>query len=331
MIVDWQHHFCPPEILQMRGGKRPAPGSPIYNEKGQVMSHFQPDLYDIDGHLHFMDAAGIDVAVLSMPACRSVEESRVVNGAFGRIMKDHPDRFWCLAACLPTKGKEALDELERSIREIGLRGVSIDFQTDGHNLDSEALWPFYEMVEKSRVPIFVHIAGTRQGFEGLFSEKFNLWTTLGTMVIDQSAVVRIILGGVLARFSGLTFVISHLGGGISAIRERFVRYLDAWGSGIWTELGGNPPFGEPFGRNFDACFDRLYFDMAGYEGGMNAVRCALTTISPDRLLFGTDYPFNFTGNPSGVRSYIEDIRRLDLSEGAIEGMLGENAARLFGL
>ena len=331
MIVDWQHHYCPPEILRSRGGKRLEPGSPIYNEKGQVMAHFQPDLYDIDRHLHFMDAAGIDVAVLSMPGCRNVNESRMVNDAFGHLMKAHPDRFVCLAACLPTRGEEALEELERAVKKIGLRGVSIDFQTDGHHLDSEILWPFYDTIEKCQVPIFVHIAGTREGFEGLFSDKYNLWTTLGTMVIDQSAAVRIIFGGVLVRFPGLAFVISHLGGGVSAIRERFIRYLDSWGGGIWTELGGTPPFGEPFGRNFDEYFNRLYFDMAGYEGGMNAVKCALTTLSPQRLLFGTDYPFNFTDDASGVRKYIEDIERLDLPEKSIQGMLGKNAARLLGL
>jgi predicted TIM-barrel fold metal-dependent hydrolase len=64
---------------------------------------------------------------------------------------------------------------------------------------------------------------------------------------------------------------------------------------------------------------------------MRAVQCALTTISPDKLLFGTDYPYNFTHDPQGVRKYIEDIRRLSLPVMAIDGMLGNNAAKLLGL
>jgi len=74
--------------------------------------------------------------------------------------------------------------------------------------------------------------------------------------------------------------------------------------------------------------------MAGYEGGMNAVRSALTTISPDQLLFGTDYYPNFTGSPSGAKDaidakkYIEDIQALDLLPAEIDSILGANAARL---
>jgi predicted TIM-barrel fold metal-dependent hydrolase len=71
--------------------------------------------------------------------------------------------------------------------------------------------------------------------------------------------------------------------------------------------------------------------MAGYEGGMNAVKCALTTISPERMVFGTDYPYNFRDDPQGVKQYIENIRKLALPPKSIDGMLGLNAAELLGL
>ena len=74
-----------------------------------------------------------------------------------------------------------------------------------------------------------------------------------------------------------------------------------------------------------------HFNMAGREVGMAAVKCALTTISPRRLMFGTDWPFNYDGNTQGVKRYIEEIRKLDLPKEDIEAMLGGNAARLFGI
>jgi predicted TIM-barrel fold metal-dependent hydrolase len=188
------------------------------------------------------------------------------------------------------------------------------------------------MVSQLDIPIFVHIAGTRHGYEAFEVEAdFNLEVTLGTMVLDLNATLRIILGGVLTRFPGLKFVIAHMGGGISAIKERCVRYVDAWGRDFWLDLGGTPPFDEPFGENFTEHFNQLYFDMAGYEGGMNAVRCALTTINPERLLFATDYPFNFTHEPQEVRNYIENIRKLDLPSKSIELILGGTAAKLLRL
>jgi predicted TIM-barrel fold metal-dependent hydrolase len=331
MIIDWQHHYCPPEILTRRGKKKMEPDTPIYNDQGQVASHFKPELYEIDTHLKFMDAAGIDKAVLSMAGNITFEESKIINDAFAKIMEAHPDRFIGLASSFPGKGDASLGELNRAIKELGLKGVSIDYQIEGQTLDSKTLWPYYERVSELKVPLFVHIAGTRQGFEGLMSKDFNLWTTLGTMVVDQSATVRIILSGILAQFPDLQIVVAHLGGGIAAIKERFTRYLKVWGKGIWTELGGTPPFPEPLDKQFEDHFNRLYFDMAGYEGGMNAVKCALVAIDPRKLLFGTDYPFNFTDISSGVKEYIRNIRSLDLPQEVVEGMLGGNAAGLLGI
>jgi aminocarboxymuconate-semialdehyde decarboxylase len=331
MIIDWQHHYCPPGILTKRGKKRLEKNAPIYNDQGQVASHFKPELYEIDTHVKFMDAAGIDKAVLSMAGSLTFEECKIINDAFARIIKEYPDRFIGLASFVPGKGDGALSELDRAIRGLGLKGVSIDYQIEGQTLDSKALWPLYERVSELNVPLFIHIAGTRQGFEGLMSKDVNLWTTLGTMVVDQSATVRIILSGILTQFPDLQIVIAHLGGGIAAIQERFTKYLKMWGKGIWTELGGTPPFPEPLDKQFEEYFNKLYFDMAGFEGGMNAVKCALIAIDPKKLLFGTDYPFNFTDIPSEVKEYIQNIRKLDLPREAIEGMLGGNAARLVGI
>lgn len=61
MIIDWQHHFSPEEIFKKRGGK---PGQAFIKD-GKVTMHLYEEVYQIDKQLEFMDAAGIDVAVLS--------------------------------------------------------------------------------------------------------------------------------------------------------------------------------------------------------------------------------------------------------------------------
>ena len=67
---------------------------------------------------------------------------------------------------------------------------------------------------------------------------------------------------------------------------------------------------------------------------MNAVKCALTTIKPERLLFGSDYYPNFTATPEGAKDaadckqYIEDIKALDLPKGIIDNILAGNAKKL---
>jgi predicted TIM-barrel fold metal-dependent hydrolase len=88
-------------------------------------------------------------------------------------------------------------------------------------------------------------------------------------------------------------------------------------------------------KPFEEYFDRLYFDMAGFEGSPIALRCALEGIRPERLVFATDYPQNFNNhdpsrgkNVDGVSEYIAEIRRLPLAGAVKEAMLGQTAAGL---
>jgi len=324
MIIDWQHHLSPEEIYKKRGGK---PGQAVI-KNGKVGLHLYPQVHQIGKHIEFMDAAGIDVAVLSA-TLDSVEDCKLTDHLYAKVIMQHPKRVVCLAPCIPTRGEEALQEMERAIGS-GCRGAVISPQNDGQPLDSRALWPFYERVSRLNVPIFVHITNIPVGYSAL-DAPYNLNVSMTREFDNAAGVARLILGGVLNEFPDLKFVVSHLGGGISSILERIERYVATWGERFWTELGGKPPFEKPYKESFRKCFQGLYFDMAGYEGGMNAVKCALTTISPERLIFATDYPYNFTDDPEGVSRYIENIRKLNLPSTSIEGMLGKNAAGLLGL
>jgi aminocarboxymuconate-semialdehyde decarboxylase len=133
------------------------------------------------------------------------------------------------------------------------------------------------------------------------------------------AVTRLIAGGVVDRYPDLQFVFAHFGGGLAGYKERIAR--------------SSYRFKLP--KAFDEYFDRLYFDMAGFEGSPIALRCALEGIRPERLVFATDYPQNFNNSDprhgksvDGVKEYIEDIRRLPLPSEVKENMLGGTAARL---
>jgi len=123
------------------------------------------------------------------------------------------------------------------------------------------------------------------------------------------------------------FIINHFGGGISAVMERMDAYMGYVGPGCPSLYSGEPLISKPW-REY---FDKLYFSMAGREVGMAAVKSALTNISPKKLMFGTDWPFNYEQKPGEAGRYIEEIRKLDLPREDIDAMLGGNAAGLLGL
>ena len=169
------------------------------------------------------------------------------------------------------------------------------------------------------VPIFIHPSGVQLGFD-ILNAPYDLYRSVGRELDLIVATTRLILSGVLEDFPDLRFVISHKGGGIVAIKERIEYWFGApGGPGTRTRLP------------FDEYFQRIYFNMAGSHGGMNSVKFALASIRPDRLVFGTDYPQEFSEDPMEIKTYIENVRKLELDEASKELMLGGNAVRLLGL
>jgi hypothetical protein len=52
----------------------------------------------------------------------------------------------------------------------------------------------------------------------------------------------------------------------------------------------------------------LYFDLAGFEGGLPALHCALQGIRPERLIFTSDYPQNFMGVNTDTGKGMRELR-----------------------
>ena len=325
MIIDFEHHYTPYDIWKKRGGK-PGEIVRMFTPDGRELRPLDDASHNIQLHLKNMDIAGIDMAVLT-GTVDNLEEARLFNDECAKVVKEYPKRFVGFASTMPLEGKIAFDELERAVRKLDLRGVMITAQVDGHLLDSREMWPFYEKVSELGIPIFVHVSLAAEGFDAC-KAPYDLNRTVVREFDLALATVRICLGGVLEEFPDLKFIMAHFGGGISSIKERLDRYIGYWGAKFWN---GKPLISEPYAERFDEHFNKIYFNMAGREIGMETVKCALTNISPRRLLFATDYPPNFVNDPIGMKTYIEKIRQLDLDKESIEGMLGANGMKLIGL
>jgi predicted TIM-barrel fold metal-dependent hydrolase len=318
-VHDVQHHYVP-EPLARRLGYRPG-GDPVAVEhEGRRRFTVHDRLVDLDAHLGVMDRSGIDVAVLSSLAGwdASGDDCRLINEHMREAIDRYGGRFDAFAHVPTRDEKEGVAELERVTKELGLRGLTLLTEVNGRSLDDRGLDWLYERAEAERLPIFVHptMAVVSQRYAG---DEFDLGRILGRELDLQTAVTRVIAGGVLDRFPELRLIFGHLGGGIAAIKERLVKKSFRFGPE----------------RDFDHYFDKLYFDMAGFEGGMGAVRCALTGIGPRQLVFATDYPQDFTGTQTSgpgastdIARYVADVRELELPPEDLEAMLGGTAAAL---
>jgi predicted TIM-barrel fold metal-dependent hydrolase len=314
MIIDFEHHYIPAE-LGRRLGMDPTKKEGVRTRDAMVHSQ----LFDLDAQILDMDRVGIDVAVQSciLGWDTSLENCQLLNDCTARLQREYPARFVGLAHAPVLEGEAGLSELDRAVSKLGLQGVTISSQVNGLSLDAKEFTPLYELMNRLGVPIFVHPALSPKGYS--LMQDYMLPVILTREFDLGVAVTRLIAGGVVERYPDLQFVFAHFGGGLAGYKERISR--------------SSYRFKLP--KSFDDYFDRLYFDMAGFEGSQIALRCALDVIKPERMVFATDYPQNFNNSDpkqgksvDGVREYIDDIRRLPLDETVKAGMLGGTAARL---
>lgn len=316
MIIDFQHHFMPLQLAERRGFDVSKPGNLMEGGIPKLTVHER--LYNMDAQIRDMDSVGIDVAALScnLGWDAPLTDCQLINDSAAELQHRYPNRFVGLVHA-PVLEPAGLKEIERGVKELGLRGATIASQINGLPLDAPEYTPFYKLACALDLAIFVHPAMIPLGYS-LFKE-YDLARIIGREVDLQIAVTRVIAGRVMEEFPDLKLVFSHFGGGIAAVKERLAAKAGRFGT---------------LKRPFDESFDRLYFDMAGFEGGPIALRCAIAGLRPDRLVFATDYPQDFTGatTQSGkgvpqIGEYIALIRNL-APAGAAEAILGGTAARL---
>lgn len=306
MIVDSHIHCRPPSLFLKEE-----------MDKADVL------MSDFNHFLEMMEKTGIDHLLLTTPMAgeASLRECRLTNDFLARAQADHPDRFIGIGQIIFKSEKEMEIEAERAVRDLKLRGLMFNWPSTEFMIEDERIFFVYEIAEKQKIPIFVHPA-IKSPFDYQPLRRFQLNRTCGRELDMTIAVVRLINGGVLKRFPGLNFVISHCGGAISSLKGRIRMYQDrtAWADGVFLSSF----------EEFDRLFDRLYFDTAGHGGWLNIVKSALLSIKPERLLFGTEYPKEML-TPENVSEFIQGISGLDLSPKDKQRILGDNAARLLNL
>jgi aminocarboxymuconate-semialdehyde decarboxylase len=276
-------------------------------------------LATVELRLKDMDRMGIDIQALS-PAPQQtyywtepglgVELSRMVNERLAEIVGRWPDRFVALGT-VPLQDVElAVIELERCVKQLGLRGVEINPNVAGKDLTDPSLNldRFFAKARELDIVIFMHPIGFTQG-ERLMDHYFNnvignpLDTTLGTS--------RLIFDGVMERHPGLKVVLPHAGGFLA---HYWARMDHAWRA--------RPDCRTVIKKAPSSYLRKFYFDTIAFDPEM--LRNLIDKFGAQQVVLGTDYPFDMgEEDPVGL---IGSVPRLSAAEK--ERIMGGNAARL---
>ncbi len=283
-----------------------------------------PNFLDMDLRLKEMEKSGVQFHLLSLvnpwvdflDSKLSMKIAKESNDELSKICQGHPDKFAALATLPYGDEASAIEELDRSVQELGLKGAIIGSNLNGRPIHAKQLWPIYERISALGVPLFIHPTAPVIGQEFL-TENFML-PTIGFMMDTAVAVVKMIYAGVLDKIPHLKIICAHLGGFLPFLAGRLDSgYLTFPGV---SSLASNQP---------SYYLRRMYFDAVTYVSGVKdhalALECARSLVGADRLLFGSDYPFALGDAAAGIKM----IGELNISQDEKDKILSRNMAELF--
>ncbi len=197
--------------------------------------------------------------------------------------------------------------------QLGLRGAMIGTHVNGRNLDDRALDPFWAEAEGLGAFIFVHPSA---GAAAERLDSYYMRNFVGLPFETTIAGACLVFGGVLERYPALKICLAHGGGFLPYQAGRFQHAYD-----VRPEAKVNLPEGPA------ASIGRLYFDTLVHS--KSTLEFLVGTAGPDRVLLGSDYPFDM-GNLDCVArvraAAIEPAARDLILGGYAESALGEPAA-----
>ena len=265
-----------------------------------------------EGRLALMDEQGVDVQVLSLttPGLHNlepgpaVETARFVNDLIAETCARRPDRFQGFAA-LPTSDPQAAPrELERTVRELDLKGALLCGRTRERHLDHHELRPMLAKAAELGVPLFIHpqipSPAVRDASYSGMSETADLALAafgLGWHYEAGLEWMRLVAAGVFDELPGLQVILGHWG-------EIVLFYLERTSAVFNRALKLKYSVSDYARRN-------LYVTGSGMWSDTYLLRCK-EIIGPDRLLFSTDYPYQY--RPGGAPRRFLEAAPLDHAE-----------------
>jgi len=316
--IDLHAHFVPVEALRAAGWATGA-GGPVRVRVSTGWQAVPPALLDPGAVVSSAGAANLAVRVCSLPPFLLRHDLPVHDGiAYSRAMNDGlaaaatsmGNRVRMLATVPLQAPQDAVEELRRAAGDLGFAGVEIATNVAGTvELDDPALEPFWSSVETLRMFVLIHphdVAGAAR------MQAYHLRNLVGNPVETTLAAARLIFGGVLSRHPDLTVVLSHGGGALPWLAGRIEQGYRVRPECRTVE---SPP---------SAWLRRFVYDTVLFAP--HAVRALVEWVGADRVVLGTDYPFDMGDtDPIGtVTAALSDPQ-------ACDAVLAANAARLLAL
>ena len=272
-----------------------------------------------------MDAAGIAMQVLSyggfpqlLPAEQAIALNRAANDKLAAAARAYPSRFAGFAT-LPWQAPEAAArELQRAVKELGLKGALINGRPGETFLDDTRYAPILAALDELNVPLYVHpglpLAAVQAPYYGGLERELSARLSMFAWGWHHEAgiqVVRMLLAGVFDRYPRLQVISGHWGEMVPFFLQRLEDAIPQEASGL----------SRPIVQTYR---EHVYVS----PSGMLTLPHFLfihALMGAERILYSIDYPYQ---SLDGARAFIEGLPVSDADKALIAH---GNAERLLGL
>ena len=328
-----------PHILPRRYFDRMLAVAPPQLHMGKRMRGI-PVLVDLDLRRAIMDRYPdyVQVLTLASPPIEVVagpdttpDLARLANDEMAEIVAREPARFPAFVASLPMNNPDAaLREIDRAVTTLGATGVQMFSNVNGRALDGTEFAPLFARMAELGLPIWLHPARPANfpDYAGEPRSKYDIWWAFGWPYETTAAMARLVFTGLFDRHPDIAIVTHHLGAMIPYFEGRLGGGLDQLGTRT-----DDPEDGAALARLKRRPLDyfHLFYGDTALFGAWRAMECGIAFFGADRVLFGTDMPFDPERGPGFVRDTIAAMERIAVTADERRLIYEGNARRLLRL
>lgn len=337
--IDLEHHFIHPDYIDYVKSRTEYPyykeglgicysGTsfiPIdipqsFNQsdlaKGRKLVDIVTNLDDI--RIAELDDAGVSTAVLSagqgieeLPREEAVRLARATNDAVAAAIKRHPGRYQG-SICLPTLYvEESVAELERAVKELGLKYWHTHSNYGGHYLFEEQFEPILAKCAELGVPFYLHPQYPSTPYLNSFGMNIG-GAGLGFGVDVTRTATLLIMNGIFDKYPNLVMILGHMA---EFFPYCLTRMDDRFGNAKET---GMDPY-DKSKQSFTYYFQHNIMMTTSGIFDPSVVMFAINKIGIDHIMLGTDFPYE------NFRDAVKFVKDLPISDEDKAKILYKNA------
>ena len=333
MKIDIYTHIIPQkykQALYQRADSR------FYSENWDKVINGTPALTNLDNRLKILekyDGLSQVLTIASPPLEEAASPEDAVylaelgNDEMAELVSKYPDKFASGVACLPVNDIDAaLKETERAIHDLNFKGIQLYTPSNGNPLDSPEFLPLYELMAGYGLPIWIHPARGRHipDYPGEDHSRYYIYQMFGWPYETTAAMVHLVFSGIFDKYPGIKFITHHCGAMLPFLSERLVigqDYAETNLKARWKQALKKPPI---------EYFKEFYADTA-LNGNPAALACGYEFFGPERIVFGTDFPYDDENGERFTREVIKAVDNLDIGIQEKDMIYHINAKKLLNL